>query len=99
MVKPAAFMPFGVGRRQCLGDQLAEREMFLFFASLMHIFDLSPVSASPEHLPSLRGVSGATVRPRAFKARLSCSNVEALVDGLRKASEKKEEGQHNRIYG
>ncbi len=97
MVKPAAFIPFGVGQRQCLGDRLAEKEMFLLFASLLHVLRLSPAS---EDLPKLRGVSGATVRPQTFKVRLACTNVEALVDGLKRASEKKDEGQQqNRIYG
>ncbi|CAG2105844.1 unnamed protein product [Medioppia subpectinata] len=29
VVKPAAFIPFGVGRRQCIGEQLATNSLFL----------------------------------------------------------------------
>ncbi len=41
VVRPADFMPFGAGHRMCLGDQLAERELFLFFASFLHAYDFA----------------------------------------------------------
>ncbi|XP_029675425.1 cytochrome P450 18a1 [Formica exsecta] len=66
--KPEYFMPFGVGRRMCLGDVLARMELFLFFSSLMHTFDLRlPEGTS---LPSLRGNAGITVSPDPFKVCL-----------------------------
>ena len=41
---------FSVGKRYCLGQSLAEKEYFLFFAGLMHKFDINP---EPEQcLPS-----------------------------------------------
>jgi len=66
--KPEFFMPFGVGRRKCLGDKLAQMELFLFFSSLMHMFNLSlPEGAS---LPSLNGNVGITISPKPFEVRL-----------------------------
>ena len=63
--KPEGFMPFGVGNRMCLGDNLAEKEFFLFFSSILHTFDLElPEGAE---LPNLRGVAGVTVTPNKFE--------------------------------
>ncbi|XP_068246942.1 cytochrome P450 2L1-like [Palaemon carinicauda] len=36
--KPEAFMPFGHGKRVCLGESLARIELFLFFTNLVHRF-------------------------------------------------------------
>ena len=66
--KPEYFMPFGVGRRMCLGDVLARMELFIFFSSIMHTFDLRlPEGAS---LPSLKGNAGVTVTPEPFEVCL-----------------------------
>jgi len=74
--KPEHFMPFGIGQRMCLGDQLAEKEFFLFFSSLLYCFDLQ----NPEgrEKPSLRGVCAATVTPQDFEVMCSPRNVAAL---------------------
>ncbi|EDW82806.1 uncharacterized protein Dwil_GK24949 [Drosophila willistoni] len=66
--KPEYFIPFGVGRRMCLGDVLARMELFLFFASFMHCFDIALPEGQP--LPSLKGNVGATITPEAFKVCL-----------------------------
>lgn len=66
--KPEYFLPFGVGRRMCLGEVLARMEIFLFFASLLHSFDLSLPEG--EVLPDLKGVGGVTINPRPFKVCL-----------------------------
>lgn len=63
--RPEFFMPFGVGRRRCLGDTLARMEMFLFFACLMHGYDISLPEGEP--LPSLNGVMGAVISPQAVR--------------------------------
>ncbi|KAG7188511.1 hypothetical protein KM043_008145 [Ampulex compressa] len=76
--KPEYFMPFGVGRRMCLGDVLARMELFLFFSSLMHTFDLSlPEGAC---LPSLRGNAGITVTPDPFEVCLVPRSVDCAID-------------------
>jgi 26-hydroxylase len=74
--KPKYFIPFGAGQRMCLGDSLAEMELQLFFASLMHVFDLENPGSE---LPTMEGVLGATVTPRDFEVNFVPRNVEALI--------------------
>ncbi|KFP81921.1 Cytochrome P450 2U1, partial [Apaloderma vittatum] len=38
LIKKEAFIPFGMGKRVCMGEQLAKMELFLIFASLMQSF-------------------------------------------------------------
>ncbi|XP_028172630.1 cytochrome P450 18a1 [Ostrinia furnacalis] len=65
--RPEYFMPFGVGRRMCLGDILARMEMFMFFSSIMHQFDVCLHEG--DSLPSLEGIVGATIAPKAFRVK------------------------------
>nr|QRG28708.1 CYP18A1 [Chilo infuscatellus] len=65
--RPEYFMPFGVGRRMCLGDILARMEMFMFFSCLMHQYDVVLHEGDP--LPSLEGTVGATIAPKAFRVK------------------------------
>ena len=78
--KPENFMPFGIGQRMCLGDQLAEKELFLFFTSLLHCYDLRNPSGSP--LPSLRGVAAVTVTPQDYQVMCYPRNEAALKNSL-----------------
>lgn len=66
--KPDYFMPFGVGRRMCLGDNLARMEIFLFFSSMLHTFHITLPENEP--LPSLKGTVGVTISPHAFNVKL-----------------------------
>nr|UOF76412.1 cytochrome P450 CYP18 [Xylotrechus quadripes] len=68
VAKPEYFLPFGVGRRMCLGEILARMELFLFFSSLLHTFEIAVPQG--ETLPSLKGVAGVTISPRAFRVSL-----------------------------
>jgi hypothetical protein len=72
VVKPEYFIPFGVGRRVCLGDVLAKAELFLFFSTILHTFKLTlPPGAT---VPDLRGQAGVTVSPQSFKVIISFFN-------------------------
>lgn len=74
VTKPEYFLPFGVGRRMCLGEILARMELFLFFSSLLHSFHISVPKG--ETLPSLKGIAGVTISPRAFRVCLKPRSVE-----------------------
>lgn len=71
VVKPEYFIPFGVGRRVCLGDVLAKAELFLFFSTILHTFKLTlPQGAT---MPDLRGQAGVTVSPQSFQVKKNSS--------------------------
>lgn len=72
--KPEYFLPFGVGRRMCLGEILARMEIFLFFSSLLHCFDIAVPEG--ETLPSLKGNAGVTISPNAFRVSLKPRQME-----------------------
>ncbi|KAK7500080.1 hypothetical protein BaRGS_00008627 [Batillaria attramentaria] len=65
--KPDELIPFGVGRRVCLGESLARVELFLYLATMIQHFRFLP----PEdgRLPSLEGVLGVTYSAKPFTVR------------------------------
>ena len=76
--KVEEFVPFGVGRRVCLGRSLAEREVFYAFSSLLHAFHLDlPENAA---LPSLEPLAGVTLTPRPFEVTLRPRNDAAVAE-------------------
>ncbi len=50
------FMPFGLGKRQCVGENLAKKEMFIVTVSLLQRFTLKPVN--PQNPPKIEGYQG-----------------------------------------
>jgi len=65
-------VPFGVGKRRCLGESLAKVELFTFFANLMHNFEIRPVNENEK--PSTKYRPGVTLSPMPFKARFVARN-------------------------
>ncbi|XP_072039060.1 cytochrome P450 2J5-like [Amphiura filiformis] len=65
VVKHPYLLPFGAGRRMCMGETLAKMELFLFFSSLMHQFKFElPPGREP---PSLDPAPGFTASPFPFE--------------------------------
>ncbi|KAJ1525347.1 hypothetical protein ONE63_010165 [Megalurothrips usitatus] len=67
------FLPFGIGKRRCLGETLARSNLFLFLAYVLHHFTLSP---SPEHpigdpIADRHFLDGFTLSPKPFYAVLT----------------------------
>ncbi|XP_041479097.1 cytochrome P450 2J2-like [Lytechinus variegatus] len=63
--KNDAWMPFSVGRRDCVGSQLAKMESFLLFTNLFQQFEFRLPPNDPT--PSLHGDIGITMNPIAFR--------------------------------
>ena len=64
-------LPFGVGKRRCIGESLARVQNFLFFANLMKKFRFSAVD---DDLPDLTPVPGFFIGPPSYKARIECES-------------------------
>eukprot|EP00057_Strongylocentrotus_purpuratus_P002647 XP_003724935.1 PREDICTED: cytochrome P450 2J2 [Strongylocentrotus purpuratus] len=60
-----AWMPFGVGRRDCVGSQLAKMEAFLLFTNLFQQFEFKLPPNQPT--PSMCGANGITMKPKPYK--------------------------------
>ncbi len=66
-VPHAHVIPFGVGKQRCLGETLAKMELYLFFAGIVHQFDIE--SAPGEELNTEDYVISAILMPKPFKAK------------------------------
>jgi len=67
VLKKKHFIPFSIGKRQCLGETLAKTELFLFFTGLVQQFKFLPEVEGV--YPSEESVFGITVSPKTFKVR------------------------------
>ncbi|XP_016069983.1 PREDICTED: cytochrome P450 2U1, partial [Miniopterus natalensis] len=69
LIKKETFIPFGIGKRVCMGEQLAKMELFLMFVSLMQSFTFAlPKDAKK---PILTGRYGLTLAPYPFNIIIS----------------------------
>ncbi|CAG9811746.1 unnamed protein product [Chironomus riparius] len=60
------FIPFGTGRRRCLGDQLAKECIYKFFVGVLSEFSLFK-SDNKEDMPSLDLLPGILLSPKPYK--------------------------------
>ncbi len=60
-------IPFGLGRRRCLGESLAKMELYVFFTTIMGHFKVTKLS--PYDSPSIDPIMGATTSPKPYQLR------------------------------
>ncbi|XP_054460498.1 cytochrome P450 2U1 [Anoplopoma fimbria] len=61
LLRKECFIPFGIGRRVCMGEQLAKMELFLTVTSLLQAFKFRLPEGTPP--PTLHGRFGLTLAP------------------------------------
>ncbi|XP_056631073.1 methyl farnesoate epoxidase-like [Diorhabda sublineata] len=61
------YIPFGSGKRRCLGESLGKANIFLFFTAVLHNFF---VEKSEDSVLKLEGYDGVTMAPKPFSVRL-----------------------------
>uniref|UniRef100_A0AC35FMZ9 Cytochrome P450 n=1 Tax=Panagrolaimus sp. PS1159 TaxID=55785 RepID=A0AC35FMZ9_9BILA len=84
------FIPFGMGKRACLGESLARMELFLIFVSLLQNFSFFPFN---DILPSLERSPGMTNVPKEYKCEIRqrrnfIVTDETISDAFQKSEEK-----------
>ncbi|XP_071959577.1 cytochrome P450 2U1-like [Antedon mediterranea] len=63
--KPESFMPFGIGRRACLGENLAKMEIFIFMVNFFQKFKVEIPAGHPQ--PDVEPEIGLTFSPKPFQ--------------------------------
>ncbi|CAK5083546.1 unnamed protein product [Meloidogyne enterolobii] len=66
-------IPFGIGKRICMGESLARMEIFLFASNFFSHFEVLPVD--PLNPPSSEKRRGLTVAPIHYNCRLVARNI------------------------
>ena len=66
-VTPKEFVPFSVGRRSCIGMQLAKWMIFLYMTNLIKAFTFLP--EDDENIPQIRGSVGGVHEPEKYIVR------------------------------
>ncbi|CAH2091171.1 unnamed protein product [Euphydryas editha] len=65
LIQDEWLMPFGCGKRRCIGEGLARSELFMFLTYLLQAFNLKLPEGDP--LPSTEPVDGVTLSARDFR--------------------------------
>lgn len=68
---PEYYIPFGFGKRRCMGETLAKANIFLFTATLLQNFNFV---ASPDCPPQVEWIEGITPSPSPYKATITLRN-------------------------
>ncbi|XP_071452780.1 methyl farnesoate epoxidase-like [Hetaerina americana] len=68
LIRHEALIPFGIGKRSCLGESLARNNVFLFFACLMQRYSLRVPEGEPN--PSDDPIGNITIMPKPFRVQV-----------------------------
>lgn len=63
-----SYLPFGAGRRVCIGEALGKLELFLFLSNILYRYEILP--APGEEMPDLEGVLGAVLSVRPYNIQM-----------------------------
>lgn len=80
LLRKECFIPFGIGRRVCMGEQLAKMELFLTVTSLLQAFKFRLPEGTPP--PPLHGRFGLTLAPHPFTVCVSARTSNSGTDSL-----------------
>ncbi|BFZ06916.1 hypothetical protein BsWGS_09955 [Bradybaena similaris] len=65
---PEQFIPFGIGRRACVGEAIATMELFLCLSNMFQKFEFLP--PNPDSIPPLDCHIGGIAPPKPFEVRV-----------------------------
>ncbi|CAG9768048.1 unnamed protein product [Ceutorhynchus assimilis] len=65
---PENHIPFGLGKRRCMGESLARANVFLFTTTILQKYEIHMV---PEYPPDMKIVDGVTPAPIHYKAKIT----------------------------
>ncbi|KAN0043148.1 hypothetical protein ACTA71_010786 [Dictyostelium dimigraforme] len=66
-----SFIPFSIGKRDCLGQQMANNELFLFVSNFILNFKITPTTIHPIDTTEIFGVN---IKPNPFKINICKRN-------------------------
>ncbi|KAF0309855.1 Methyl farnesoate epoxidase [Amphibalanus amphitrite] len=69
-------MPFGVGKRVCMGESLARMEQFLFLANIVHHFEV--LTPAGEKAPRFDYICGTRNSPAPFRVVFRPTDAQAV---------------------
>ncbi|XP_043969265.1 cytochrome P450 2U1 isoform X1 [Gambusia affinis] len=76
LLRSESFIPFGIGRRVCMGEQLAKMELFLTVCGLLQACTFRLPDGAPA--PSLHGRFGLTLAPCPFALCVSARSEDSF---------------------
>ncbi|XP_023936785.2 farnesoate epoxidase [Bicyclus anynana] len=73
LIQDEWLMPFGSGKRRCIGEGLARSELFMFLTNLLQSFNLKVPEEDP--LPSTEPIDGVTLSAKEFRIVFEPRNI------------------------
>ncbi|XP_022902146.1 probable cytochrome P450 303a1 [Onthophagus taurus] len=68
---PENYIPFGLGKRRCMGETLAKGNLFIFMAALLQHFDFAIPHGSEPTIVETDFLDGVTPGPKPYKALIT----------------------------
>ena len=69
VIKEERFVPFGIGKRVCIGESMAKAELFIIFTRLLQMFTFQSCEAEGHEAPSQEPLYAFINSPKPFYAK------------------------------